>query len=423
MFVALVAAEFIGNVTVPLGITDVVLYPLLWALLIGLGMSVAHRLWPGRRQQSVVAQVHASHFVQAAILLVVAKLGFIIGGSLSVVADAGVALVLQEAGNFFGSILIALPVAILLGIKREAVGATFSIGREVSMAVVAERYGMTSAEGRGVMAEYVTGTVLGALFIAVLAGAVAGLGIFDPRALAMGAGIGSGSMMAAGVGAVITQFPERSQELAALAAASNLITTAFGTYFIMFVTLPLTSRLYAFLEPRISPAWSRRPAAATPAGAATAEPVATGGPDGTSLRTAGAVIVLSGAAALIGNWIASGTPPGEALAGVALTVAVALLGIACHAATRRLRIPLVFWVSLFGILATAPFSPTSAIIAPLAGKVGFLPLVTPALAFAGLALAKDLPMLRRLGWRIVVVSLLANAGAFLAGSVIAELAL
>jgi len=47
--------------------------------------------------------------------------------------------------------------------------------------------------------------------------------------------------------------------------------------------------------------------------------------------------------------------------------------------------------------------------------------VTPVLAYAGLSLAKDIPLLRALGWRIVVVSLVANVGAFLAAAVISEI--
>jgi hypothetical protein len=47
--------------------------------------------------------------------------------------------------------------------------------------------------------------------------------------------------------------------------------------------------------------------------------------------------------------------------------------------------------------------------------------LTPVLAYAGLSLAKDPPVLRAWGWRIILVSLLANCGAFLAGAVIAQL--
>lgn len=81
---------------------------------------------------------------------------------------------------------------------------------------------------------------------------------------------------------------------------------------------------------------------------------------------------------------------------------------------------MIVWVSLVGVLLSVSYSPFSANINPLVAKIGLLPLATPVLAYAGLSLAKDLPILRALGWRIVVVSLLANAGAFLAGAVIAQ---
>jgi hypothetical protein len=42
------------------------------------------------------------------------------------------------------------------------------------------------------------------------------------------------------------------------------------------------------------------------------------------------------------------------------------------------------------------------------------------LAFAGLSIAKDVPVFRSLGWRIVLVSLMANAGTFLGATIIAQ---
>jgi hypothetical protein len=131
-------------------------------------------------------------------------------------------------------------------------------------------------------------------------------------------------------------------------------------------------------------------------------------------------IVVSGIVALFGNWIATKVPPGVALPGLLIMIGVALVGMLIHRLTPALRIPLVCWVSIVGILATAPFSPTAAFISPLAAKLGLLPLMTPVLAYAGLSLAKDLPILRQLGWRIIVVSLVANAGTFIFGTLIAE---
>ena len=174
--------------------------------------------------------------MQIAVLIFVAKLGLLVGASLPKLATAGWALMFQELGHFFGTMTLGLPIALLLGIKREAIGATFSIGREPNIAIVAGKYGMQSPEGRGVLAEYITGTVLGAIFIALLASLATSRGIFDPIALAMGAGVGSGSMMAAASGAIAAmQTPEVAKDVIAFAAASNLMTTIVGLYFTLYV--------------------------------------------------------------------------------------------------------------------------------------------------------------------------------------------
>ena len=100
--------------------------------------------------------------------------------------------------------------------------------------------------------------------------------------------------------------------------------------------------------------------------------------------------------------------------------AIIALGLSVYRLLAFTKIPVVCWISLIAVLATASFSPTASFISPLAAKVALLPLVTPVLANAGLSVAKDLPTLRNLGWRIVVVSLVANAGTFSCGTLIAE---
>ena len=76
----------------------------------------------------------ASKLVIVAICPFIAKLGINAGASLETVVSAGPALLLQEFGNL-GTILLAMPLAILLGMKREAIGATHSINRESNLAL------------------------------------------------------------------------------------------------------------------------------------------------------------------------------------------------------------------------------------------------------------------------------------------------
>lgn len=416
--VASLLAESIGNASVPAWVTNVTLFPFLWALLICIAVSVGmKRLWlDGHRY--IRPQTLSSDFVQIAILLFIGKLGFVVGINIVKIIEAGPVLLVQELGNFLGTVVLALPIALLLGIKREAVGATFSVGREPGVAIVADRYGMNSAEGRGVLAEYVTGSVIGAAFIAVLASLVAQTGIFSPTALGMAAGIGSGSMTAAAVGALTTHFPANKDQIAALAAASNLITTVVGTYVLVVFSLPVCNFLYRLLEPMLGrnhKAIVIEHEANITAALGDMHQAAK-----LPLWSVAAAVLLTAGIALAGNHIATKAPFMDALIGMAVLVACIVLGYGLAALTAAWNIPALIWVSLVAAVVALPVSPVSAILNPYVAKVGILPLVTPVLAYAGLSLAKDWPVLRALGWRIVVVSLLANAGAFLAGAAIAQ---
>ena len=242
-------SEWMGALPINLGVGKVVLLPMIWALLIGLVLGLLRKRLPAPLKLGLHSQHLAAAILSCALFLFIAKLGLLVGGSLPKLAEVGGGLVLQELGNLVGCILMGMPLALLLGIKREAIGATFSIGREPGLAIIGERFGMDSPEGRGVLAEYITGTLIGAIFISLLAGFVSSLNIFHPIALGMGAGVGSGSMTAAAVGAIAAQHPEMGDQIATFAAAANLIATTVGTYLTLFISLPLAVRAYQWLEP------------------------------------------------------------------------------------------------------------------------------------------------------------------------------
>jgi len=411
-------AELIGPVQFSVGPGKVALLPMLWALLIAAVWGVAQRRLPGAVRVATAEQSLAGGLLNAGLLLFVVKLGLTVGAALPQVKQAGWALLFQEFGHALGTLALGLPLALLLGIKREAVGATFSVGREGNLVIIGEKYGMASPEGRGVLAEYITGTVLGALFIAVLAGFVASLHIFDPRSLAMGAGVGSGSLMAAALGAIAAQQPaEMLPQLTAIAAASNLLTTVAGFYFTLFLSLPLCSWLYGKLEPVLGRFSKRGAQDAAGTGAVSQVSLAHGG--AMSLRDTLVAWAVVGGGVLIGNSLTYKVPLLVSLEGMAAVVVIALVveGI------KRLvpRLPMVLMLSVVATLAGIPgLIPFSDALIAITGKLNFLAFTTPVLALAGFSVAKDLPVFRQLGWRIVVVSLTATAGTFLGATLIAE---
>ncbi|GIN12806.1 membrane protein [Shouchella clausii] len=236
-----VIAEMIGVIEIRLGAGMIMLLPMLFALVFGLALYFTPLV---KETQSK----HAEPIITLSVALLIAKIGVTIGPDLKNVIAAGPALLLQEIGNF-GTLFIALPVAVLLlGMKRESIGMTHSIGREPNLGIIYDKFGFDSPEGKGVTTIYVFGTVFGALFYGLVSGFLATFTPLHPLSLAMASGVGSGSMMAAASGSLIAAYPEYETQIIAFAGASNLLTYGTGLFVSVFIALPLTEKLYALFR-------------------------------------------------------------------------------------------------------------------------------------------------------------------------------
>lgn len=248
VLVITIVSELIGIRKIPIGIGAILLLPLLYAFVFGL--LVNPNVVKGARKLIGEREVKAATpLIVIAIMPFIAKFGTTIGPAMDKIVAAGPALLLQELGNL-GTIVIAFPIAVWgLRMGREAIGATFSIAREPNIAIIADRYSLKSPEGAGVMGVYVVGTLFGTFAFAIMASLFASFDVFDPRALAMACGVGSGSMMAACSGALASALPEMKDEILALAGASNLLTYATGLYAALFIALPVVEKLYGLCRP------------------------------------------------------------------------------------------------------------------------------------------------------------------------------
>ncbi|WP_163468821.1 DUF3100 domain-containing protein [Fusobacterium sp. IOR10] len=243
-----IIAEGIGAKIILLGsVGKVVLLPMLFAMIIA-GAITPHALGqiiPALKNICDDREIElAEQIVMYSLLFLGVKLGASAGPNVGKVVEAGPALLLQEFGNL-GTMLIGLPIAIALGMKRGAVGATVSICREPTLGLIGEKYGINSPEGLGVMGTYMTGTVFGTIFFGLLGSLAANTSI-HPYALAMASGMGSGSMMTAASQSLAASVPGMQDEILAYAATSNIMTSITGLYMVLFVSLPLANKLYAF---------------------------------------------------------------------------------------------------------------------------------------------------------------------------------
>ena len=239
-------AELVGTKKISLGsVGNIILLPMIFAMVIivlftpdALGKKIeALQKICSEKEEKLSEEV-----MMLVLLILGTKLGSSAGPNIMKIIEAGPALILQEFGNL-GTMFLGLPIALLLGMRREAVGATVSICREPSLGLIGEVYGMNSPEGLGVMGTYMVGNLFGTIFYGILATLAVSTGI-HPYALAMACGMGSGSMMTASSQALAAAVPEMSEEILAFAATSNILSNIDGLYMELFIALPLANKLY-----------------------------------------------------------------------------------------------------------------------------------------------------------------------------------
>ncbi|GAA1487496.1 DUF3100 domain-containing protein [Brachybacterium sacelli] len=433
--IAIVVAEGIGIRSLPITSSmTITVLPLVFAVLLTMILGIpAWRKGILRRVYSARNVGFSGAFLIIIMLPLMARYGADVAPRLGEIVSIGWVFLLQELGNL-GTVVLGLPVALMLGLRRHAIGSTLGLGREGELAYISEKYTLNSDPGRGVLSMYLMGTLFGALFFSVVAPILLGTGL-DVRALAIASGMGSASMMTASSSTLAAQVPQLQDTIVSYAAASQLLTSFIGTYTMVFLAVPLQRALYnLFMRGK-----DRLPAS----GMATTAHPANSVTGGRSVPTASelfaphrytmfmGVLLLSLVLVLFTQqmklWVNPGSTPITllTLGGLVALWLFALLGIVVGDLMTLSRVPLlrdfpvlgwVSLVSLAGCLAWGGF--VDAI-----GGVDFLSLTTPILAFAGVSVADRLVDLSKTSWKIAITAVFVFLGTYVGSALLAQFGL
>ncbi|GAB6857144.1 DUF3100 domain-containing protein [Microbacterium xylanilyticum] len=384
LIVAITAgSQAIGPVVIPIGALAITLLPMIWAIVAGTVVS-------GQKLKPIPADLQraATVIMGVAVLVLCARLAFSIGPNIPLLFKAGPALLLKELGHMFGTILLALPLAVLLRMGPATIGATFSIDREGAFAMVSGKYGSDSPQYRGVLSMYVFGTIFGAIVISLVVSLCVSMHIFDPLALAMASGVGSGSMMAAAAGVIVAAHPDMQSQVLAVGADSGS-----GAERLSEEELRATRATAAVLME-------------------------------TSTVKVGMIssLLIIGLAGVIAAMIAAKAFRWEMIAVYAILSLLAGISIGLARVTKG-KLPAIITVTTLGVLVSSPISPIASWLAQASATVDVISVITVMLTIAGLSLGKDLPLLRSIGWKIVPVGIVALVASFVLSAIVAEVAL
>lgn len=243
LFVAIISLK-VGTINIHLyGSFNLVILPLIPALFFSLLLYIFKPItWIGKEQSKACTKI-----MLLLISPLIVKLAISSGQNIELLYNVGPAIIFKEIGSI-GTVLIGLPIALLLGFKRESIGMTSSICREPQLAVLVEKYGFDSDEVKGFFIVYVIGIVLGTLFISFLANILCYIIPLHPFSYALATGIGSTSMNIAAISSLTAMYPSMTDQLMAFSGISNLISLVFSIYVYIFIALPLTEKLYEKLS-------------------------------------------------------------------------------------------------------------------------------------------------------------------------------
>ena len=402
-------------------ITDtisILLLPLIYALAMGLGLYLAKPIKFVGPKQSKVAEGAMVLFIG----VLITKLAISSGQAISSIFQVGPALILQQIGNL--GTLLALPIALFFGFRREVIGMTSSICREPNLGVIIDKYGFKSPETRGVLAVFVIGSILGTPFISFLSSISASVIPMHPYAYAMASGVGSASMNAAALAPLMHMFPSMATQLEAFAGCSNLLSFCFGIYMCIFVSLPLAERMYSWLAPHILGHEEKLSIdddydieEFKHDEYATTEEMTIG-----KFERWSTFLVLFSFIVAVGNYIGYHSPLMDSLLGMLFISLITVIGMSLERILPW-NIPAIIYISIIGIVVAIPGMPTADFLVHYVSQVDLTTICTAFLAYVGIAIGNDWEEFKKIGWKGIIITLIVISGTYLCSAGIVHITL
>ncbi|MCX8648750.1 hypothetical protein J3U21_00165 [Gilliamella sp. B2776] len=111
------------------------------------------------------------------------------------------------------------------------------------------------------------------------------------------------------------------------------------------------------------------------------------------------------------------------LEALSILVVISILGFLLSKLPGLKKFPIILWVSVVAATVSSPIFPYHEKVVAMTDHVSLLAICTPVLAYAGLAIGKDLALFKNISWRIIPVSLAVFSGTFIFAALIAQITL
>ena len=113
----------------------------------------------------------------------------------------------------------------------------------------------------------------------------------------------------------------------------------------------------------------------------------------------------------------------SSLEALAVLAVISIIGFLLSKLPGLKKFPVILWVSVVAAVVSSPIFPYHTELVAITDQVSLLAVCTPVLAYAGLAIGKDLALFKNISWRIIPVSLAVFSGTFIFAAIIAQVTL
>lgn len=135
------------------------------------------------------------------------------------------------------------------------------------------------------------------------------------------------------------------------------------------------------------------------------------------------LLLVVGLLILVGQQIGYGLNAFQSIPGMILVLVIAQLSLIIKGALPNVKFPAFAWATMISLLLSMPFMPTAEWFLGTTSQVNFLGTTTPILAYAGISVGNKLGVLKKMSWKIVIVSICVFIGTFFGSAIIAQIVL
>lgn len=136
----------------------------------------------------------------------------------------------------------------------------------------------------------------------------------------------------------------------------------------------------------------------------------------------GFLFILSGIGIALANFIGFQVGFLDSLPGIIILLAISALGVLVSKLVP-LKLPIVAYVSIIGLLFACPFSPCRQFVIESVGRINFTAPLTMVGAYAGISISGQIKEFAKQGWKMILIGVFVMTGTFVCSAVISQIIL